>query len=262
MAILTVLASCKKQNIDTSLVNLPVVEAYLIPGQLVTVKLYKQKQLTDTATYGSPITGQQVYISDGSKNVLLTESSSGTYTYNDQSFLVTGKTYTLQFNYLSYAVSAQTVIPSKPTNFALNDTSIYISTSSRTAASPIDTFANLTWSNPGLLNHIIVFKNLTGKNLPLGNFSPTNSSVQINANQTAAYYITENTFHYYAYYKITLYTVNQEYINFLTSNTNSTSSGSTSQTLTNTFTNIVNGYGIFTGMQAADNILYINVHPS
>jgi hypothetical protein len=194
--------------------------------------------------------------------VLLTETSSGTYTYNDLSFLVTGKTYTLQFNYLGNAVSSQTVIPSKPTNFALNDTSIYISTSTRTASSPIDTFANLTWSNPDLSNNIIVFKNLSGKDLALGNYAPTDASVQVNTNQASAYYITENTFHYYAYYKITLYKVNQEYINFLTSNTTSTSSGSTSQSLTNTFTNIVNGYGIFTGMQAADNVLYINVHPS
>src|SRR5476651_1224950 len=98
---LLILVACQKQNTDDTLINQPVVQSYLILGQPVTVKLFKQKQLTDTAVYGAPITGVQVYVSDGSKNVLLTEASSGVYTYSDASFLVSGKTYTLQFKYLT-----------------------------------------------------------------------------------------------------------------------------------------------------------------
>jgi len=42
----------------------------------------------------------------------------------------------------------------------------------------------------------------------------------------------------------------------IASNTNT----ATSQTLTNTYTNIVNGYGIFTAMQPAVQVIYITVY--
>src|SRR5476651_2120860 len=111
LAIVFFASGCNKQNTDTSLINKPVVEAYLIPGHILTVKLYQQKLVTDTNKYGNAISGLQEYISDGNKKVLLTETTSGVYVYTDLTFLTTGKTYTLQFTYLSYAVSAQTVMP-------------------------------------------------------------------------------------------------------------------------------------------------------
>jgi hypothetical protein len=260
LAALILITSCSKQNADTTIINQPVVESYLIPGQLITVKLYQQKQLTDTAKYGQPIKGVQVYISDGSKSVLLAETSAGIYTYNDPAFLVAGKTYSLQFKYLSYTVSAQTVMPTKPTNFSIRDTAIYITKSTTTPNSAVDTLDRLSWSNPDSLNHVIAFVNLTGTLLPVKNRN-ANSSVEINTNRASVYYITQNTFPYYAYYRVVLYRVNSDYINLMNSNAGTSASTSTSQTLTQTYTNIVNGYGIFTAMQEA-NILYIMVYSS
>ncbi|MGZ3753769.1 MAG: DUF4249 family protein [Mucilaginibacter sp.] len=249
---------CDKQSSDTSLINKPVVEAYLIPGQVLTVKLYKQKLVTDTAKYGAAITGLQVYVSDGNKKVLLTETRSGVYIYSDLSFLIAGKTYSLQFTYLSYAVSAQTVMPAQPTNFAMNDTSVYISTNISSPNSTIDTVDRLTWANPAALNHIIVFDNLSGNGLKLTSYRGTPSSFEVNTDNKASYFATNNTFGYYGIYNIILLRVNQEYIDYIKSNTNS----ATSQTLTDTYTNITNGYGIFTAMQAASDTLHLVVHPS
>jgi len=260
LSVLLIVAACTKQSTDSTLISEPVVQSYLIPGQVVTVKLYQQKQLTDTATYGPPITGIQVHISDGSKNVLLTETASGVYTYNDPTFLVVGKTYTLQFNYLTFSVSAQTVMPGVPANFAVTDTAIYIANATTTPNSAIDTLDRFTWSNPDSLNHVIVFKNLTGPDLPISRSffrsNNTNINFEANTNRTSVFLITQNTLPYYARYQVILYRVNTEYINMIASNTNT----ATSQTLTNTYTNIVNGYGIFTAMQPAVQVIYITVY--
>jgi len=247
-AVILSLASCQKENTTNSTsVYVPVVQAYLIPGNLITVKLYQQKSLSDTANYGAPITGRQVYISDGSKNVLLAESPAGTYTYSDQSFLVAGKTYTLNFKYLTYNVSARTVMPAKPLNFATRYGTIDISSTSNSG--PSNSILDvLTWSNPDTLNHILVFLNADEKDFPISSFglSVRPYNFTINTNRSSYYNLTQNVFPYYGPYQIILFSVNQEYIDLLNSNTSS----STSSTLTNISTNIVNGLGIFTAMQA------------
>ena len=95
--VVLMLGACKKDDSDSLSVNLPVVEAYLMPGRTITVKIYQQKSLTDTAKYGKPITGLHLSVSNGSNSLQLSESAKGVYTDSDQSFLKTGKTYQLQF---------------------------------------------------------------------------------------------------------------------------------------------------------------------
>ncbi|MDB5008178.1 MAG: hypothetical protein JWQ84_2462 [Mucilaginibacter sp.] len=234
--------ACKKESVATN-TDLPVVSGYLIPGQLITVKLYQQKSITDTAVYGPPITGLKVYLSDGSSNVQLTESAKGTYTYNVQSFLVAGKTYTLQFNYLTHAVSAKTVMPDKPTNFVTQYSGVSISTTT-TSTTVLD---NLSWDNPNSLNHVLVFDNLDGSSFPLSAIGANRpANFEINTNNASYYTLTESSFPYYGHYKVILLRVNQEYIDLINSNTSS----STSQNLTQTPTNIINGFGVFTAMQS------------
>jgi hypothetical protein len=245
LAAVLVLASCTKESINSS-ANLPVVEAYLMPGNAILVKLYQQKSLSDTAKYGAAITGLKVYVSDGDKKIQLTESPAGTYTYSDQSFLEAGKTYTMQFNYLTYTVSAKTIMPAKPLNFATQYGTIHVSSSS-SPNGVIDTLDRLTWQNPDSLNHVLVFKNSDGRAFPLNNFGGNRPvDFELNTSQSSVYYITPNIFPYYGHYQVILLRVNQEYIDLLKSNT----SNSTSQNLATIPSNIVNGYGIFTAMQA------------
>lgn len=243
MAAILMLASCSKDSVSGS-VNLPVVEAYLVAGNPLTVKLYQQKVLTDTAKYGAAIKGQKVYVSDGSTNVLLTESSAGTYTYSDKTFLVAGKTYSLQFTYQSQSVTATTVMPQKPVGFATQNINIYIAQSSINTT--LDTLNRFTWQNPDSLNHVLVFLNADGPSFPLNSFGMSRAyNFELNTNQLSVYYITQRTFAYYGHYQAILYSVNREFINLFKSNTFNTSS----QSLSNTPTNVVNGFGIFTAMQ-------------
>jgi hypothetical protein len=237
--------SCKKDTANTT-TTLPVVEAYLLPGHPLSVKLYQQKSLTDTAKYGAAITGLQLTIFDGSNTVQLTESAKGTYTYSDTAFLTTGKTYTLTFKYLANTVTAKTIMPARPQGFATQYVSVSVAGVSTPNSVP-DTINRFTWTNPDSLNHILVFKNPDGISFPLNNRgNNTITDFEIDTERKSVYYVTPNIFPFYGHYKVILLRVNQEYIDLLKSNT----SQSTSQNLVNTPTNVVNGFGIFTAMQA------------
>jgi hypothetical protein len=240
--------SCKKA--DLSSISQPVVQAYLYYGRPVTVKLYQQKSLTDTAQYGSPITGQQLYISDGTGKVNLTETAKGVYTYADITFLVAGKTYTLSFQYQGKQVSAQTLMPQQAQHFATQDTAVNYLNGTAPVQQP-DTLNKFTWDNPDSLNHVLVFNNLDGNYFPLAGRGPAFGNVPFNffeydTKRGAVFYVVSNSFPYYGNFQVTLLSVNKEYVDLVTSN----NAGANSQNLVNTPTNVVNGLGIFTAMQA------------
>jgi uncharacterized protein DUF4249 len=241
--------SCKKD--DQSAISLPVVQAYLFAGHPITVRLYQQKSLTDTAKYGAPITGQKLYISDGSNRVSLTETAKGVYTYADSTFLVTGKTYSLSFQYLNKPVSAQTLVPQKALHFATRYGVVNYVNGTAPAQKP-DTLNSFTWDNPDSLNHVIVFNDPDGNIFPLagggrsfGQQSVSNA-FEYDTQRSSVFYVVSNSFPYYGNYQVVLLSVNKEYIDLLKSNT----IGANSQNLFNTPTNVVNGIGIFTALQA------------
>jgi hypothetical protein len=255
LALAVLFLSCQKEDTGSTSINLPVVESYLTPGHPIIVKISQQKSLTDTAQYGNPITGLQVFVSNGTTNAQLAETSAGSYSYTDLNFLVTGKTYTLQFKYQSLTVSAKTIIPAKPVNFVTQYDTVSIGSS---GLSDISTIDRLSWDNPGLLNHVLVFDCLDGSVFPasVNSFNATvNTSFEENTNAASYYNLNQKTFPYLGNYLVTLLSVNQEYINLMTSSTNN----ATSQNLSNVPTNIVNGFGIFTAIQA--DTLKMDVNP-
>ncbi len=244
MLLVALLAACKKTDTSNTIANQPVVISYITPGQPITVKLYEQKDIADTTTYGPIITGQSLTVSDGSKTVKLTETAAGTYTYSDVTFLAAGKTYTLQFTYNGQLVSASTVMPTKPTNYAISHNYLNLP-SSITTSNAKNVAEHITWDNPDSLYHVIVFQSQTAS--PYNIHPRMNSAVNFtfNAKQAAAYDVYYSAFNYTGVYNVILYRVNQEYVNQLTSNANATS-----QQLANPPTNVTNGFGIFTAMQA------------
>jgi hypothetical protein len=247
LAIFGVLAfsSCTKTSADIAITNKPVVVGYLVPGQPISVKIYQQKALSDTTTYGAAITGLALTLSDGTKTVALTESAAGTYTYSDNSILVTGKTYTLKFTYQSTTVSAQTVMPAKPQNYTATNTTINLPTGTSSLFSTDTVATTFRWSNADSLNHIIAFKNddtapyqINSRGNPPVNFT-------VNVNKTAQYQMEFRSFNYIGIYRAILFSVDKEYIDLLNNQ-----SGASSQNLANIPTNVNNGLGIFTAMQA------------
>ncbi|QJD95266.1 hypothetical protein HH214_04935 [Mucilaginibacter robiniae] len=240
---LAVMASCKKESTST-VANEPVVVGYLLPGQPVSIKVYQQKGLTDTATFGALISGLKLTVSDGSKTVQLTETATGTYTYSDLSFLVAGKTYSLQFAYNGANVSASTLMPAKPTGYKASRTSANIPTTNSVSYNS-DIAVTYTWNNPDSLYHVLVFKNDDPSPYNINLRANDLVNFTLNAERNASFNLYYRTLNYIGTYRVILYSVNKEYINALSSNANSSS-----QSLTNPPTNITNGFGIFTAMQS------------
>jgi len=237
-----VLSSCKK-DATTDVAGRPVIISYLLIGHPLKVNVYQQKAFSDTAAYGARISGLSLQISDGSQTVPLSETATGSYTYTDSTFLQTGKTYTLQFTYNNTAVTAATVMPGATDGYTASRKGFAIRVGVTQAAFD-STAIRFTWQNPDSLYHMLVFKSdvyLTYATAS-GNI-PTNFS--INAKQAAYYDVPYRPFKYAGMYSAILYTVNKEYVDILTTNTNTNS-----QQLNNPPGNITNGYGIFTAMQA------------
>ena len=238
-------ASCKKESTEST-AQLPVVEAYLMPGKNVEVRVSLQKALVDTNAYGVAITGLELKISNGSTTQTLTEDKAGHYILDDTSYVKSKGEYRLQFTYNNLPVSASTTVPEKPAAITVDADTVIIPKmvfgTDPTAFIPV----NLSWNNAGSYNHVIVFRyQETWKSLISNRFnSDTTTSVEVNAIKTSTYAISNNTFKYYGRYKVILMRVNEEYIEMLNSGS------TTSHNLTNAPTNLTNGLGIFTALQA------------
>jgi hypothetical protein len=242
LAMLPLLFSACKKTETANVANWPVVIGYITPGQPISVKVYQQKNIADTAIYGPLIGGLKLTVSDGTQSIALTETTTGTYTYSGLTFLTAGKTYTLQFTYNNTTVTASTLMPAKPTHYTSSRTAASIPSSS---SSTIDSIAfRFKWDNPDSLYHVLVFKNYNG--LYYNIRMPANSpNFTINAEKASLYDVRYRTLNYIGTFDVILYSVNKEYIDQLTSNANSTS-----QKLADPPTNMTNGFGVFTATQS------------
>ena len=241
------LLSCQKTNNNVSGVNRPVVEAYLVPGTKTIVKVYYQKYLDDTITYGYPITGLKLNISDGTKNVQLAETTPGNYTWADTTFVQFKKTYSLNFTYQGNIISAKTTVPDRPTGFRASDTLQKVPY--RGAGVPNNSIGfvpvTFNWTSPASWYYMLVYKDISTV-LVSTNANSTRAyhDSEVVLGQTSSYQTQATSFSYIGNYKILLYHINQEYSDAINA------SGGTSLTLTNPSTNVVNGLGIFTSMSA------------
>jgi hypothetical protein len=242
LILMIAVSSCKKDN-SATVADRPVVIGYLLAGHPLTVKVYQQKAFSDTAAYGPLIGGLQLQLSNGEQTVSLTETNAGNYTYADSAFLQSGKTYTLQFTYTNIAVSATTTIPAQTAGYTASRTE-FARLTDATPDEEAATAVRFTWNNPDSAYHVLVFKNdnaytyaSSSGNLP--------SNFTIDVKKAEVYDVTYRQFRYSGLYSAILFTINKEYSDILTTNTNMSS-----QQINNPPGNIQNGYGIFTGMQA------------
>lgn len=236
--------SCKKENAELADYSRPVVQAYLLPGTALQVKVYYQKYLDDTIAHGFPVKGLQLKVSDGVTEVTLTEIADGVYKYADSTFIKDKGTYTLRFNYLEKTITAETTMPDKPVGFTATASTQKVPVFSFGTEQEEFNPVTFKWNNPDGGYYLLLMKNI--------DYYPT----RINARDTRAYTDSETIlgqvstfqtqqmlFNFLGNYKIKLYRINKEYIDALNSGS------STSLNLTNPSTNVQNGLGIFTAMQ-------------
>jgi hypothetical protein len=251
-----VLFSCNRETVEFS--DIPVIEAYLVPGGFFTMKIYRQIPFSSDAVYSKDdINSLTVHVSFDNQSIILTPMGDGVYT--DSSLKVTeGMEYNVSFLFNKEEVRAYTYIPSTPSGYTQSATSITIAKMDSSSGPPMGGTmpdpVRLTWDNPDGSYYLVVVENTEtdpesiydfGDKTPPGNMfreSPvTTSGVQIEAHD----------FQYYGLHRLILYHVLPDYANLYKQNSTS------SQNLTNPSTSIANGYGIFTGLNA--DTLYIEV---
>lgn len=245
--LLTASFSCTKEN-NESPAPLPVVEAYLSPGQSASVTIAQE------ILYGStdsliPITGLMVQITHEGQTYTLTETNAGRY--GSLSMPVTaGGAYRLSFSYNGKEISATTEIPPAPEMVTASATEIVVPQigPGMQVPDPI----RYTWENPDMGYHLMVVKNMETNPSPItfnigGNVIEKPAPIfRVPPLRSDEQQLSLGRFSYYGRHAVLLYRIQPEYAALYENNSNN------STNLVAPPTNIENGLGIFTGVHAAD----------
>jgi hypothetical protein len=236
----------------------PIVEAYLVAGKPITLSVKKEIAYTeDTSNTEQPINGLAIKVTGDNKTYTLTSVGAGVYKSDSTVKLKTGITYQLSFDYNGKAITASTIIPTKPVGFATDLTSIARTKVVITSTSgggggfgdvPVD--VNLSWSNANNDYHFVVVDNLEPTpvlivTLPTtANFSELTRRFRSQPVQGVTTQLRSQQFQYFGKHNLVLLKVNPDYAALYNT------TGTTSQNISTPPTTIENGLGIFTGVNA------------
>ncbi|HOY05826.1 MAG TPA: DUF4249 family protein [Saprospiraceae bacterium] len=249
------LSACEKTALTTASdsVNRPVVEAYLSPGQVPAVKVTHQLAFASTDTLARPVEGLEVFIeTDGAEHPLAYSAVDSVYHADGTWQVEAGKTYRLHFQYNGGVVEAESVVPEKPQAFTASAGSIAIPDFSPGSGGGMPTFPDpieLGWANTDGAYYLVVVENLETDPVAIyednGDTNrPPRPVFRSEPEQTNAYEIGFRNFQYYGTHRVILFKLNAEYASLYDDN------GNSSQNLTSPYSNVTNGLGIFTGLNA------------
>lgn len=267
--LLLITGACTPNTDNTLNPNIqPVVQAYLVPGQPVSVTVTKQTPFeNDTTGQGQPISGLNLTIQNNAKTYPLQSLSNGTYLSKTDLSVKAGQTYQLDFDYNGHHVSGSTAIPTRPVSFSASQTEVY-----RTAITPGSGMGNfggqgnqaqatpirLTWNNPIGDYYFVVVDNIetnpvsiiTSNNSagPVGNAARRFRGEPIQSDFTT---IQAQSFQYFGRHRVVLFHLNPDYAALYKQTSTSTQNISTPPTT------LTNGLGLFTGINT--DTLYVTV---
>lgn len=244
-------AACKKES-ASEFTDTPVIESYLQPGDPLNVQISRQLPFSEGVTYSEDDPGAlDVHVSLNNTDHVLGATGGGHYA--DSSLIVAeGEKYKLSFSYNKKTVSAYTYVPSKPQNYTQSVTEIGIERMSSTSGPPSSGFTmpdpvELSWTNTDGSYYIVVIENIETTLDPIRDFgtgTPPGNRFKKKPTAGSGIEIRANEFQYYGTHRLILYHVLPDYASLYDDNSTS------SQNLTNPSTSIVNGYGIFTGLNS------------
>ncbi len=252
--LLMALAACQKIQLQTADSDVAVVEAYITPGNQLSLKIFRQLMFENGDTTITYINDLEVQVSNGNQWFTLSNQDSGIYV-NPAIQIESGMLCSLAFEYKGETISAETNIPTKPENFSSSAVSIeafgFTGNGPPTMSEPIA----LSWLNPDEDYFLIVVENIEDsptliedinddedRPQPVFRNTPTqNDNQDLNARM----------FSYYGTHQIILFKLNPEYAALYEQ------LSSSSLDITAPPTNIVNGLGIFTGINS--DTLYVEV---
>lgn len=247
--IITIYISCKKEEV-VEFTDSPIIETYLSPGDYLNAKISRQIPFSSDVTYSSDdindLTVQITY-----NNSIHTLVALGDGRYVDSTFIVSeGDNYNLSFQFNSKNVTAYTFVPSKPTNTTQSVTEISIArvdSASGPSFGEMPDPVEIAWDNTDASYYLILVENVETTLDPIRDFGdnapPSNIFRKQPTNGTSDE-IRPMEFQYYGRHRIIIYHVLPDYASLYDQNSTS------SQNLNNPSTSIINGYGIFTGLNS------------
>lgn len=244
-------AGCKKEE-ASEFTDSPVIESYLEPGGVMSVKISRQIPFSADVSFSEDDPDAlNVSVLYNGAMYPLTPAGDGNYV-NSSLIVREGAGYTLLFNYNNKNVSAQTYIPSKPLNYTQSVTQIAIArmdsasgppSSGATMPDPV----TLSWTNTDGSYYIVLIENIETTPDPIRDFGdaePPGNRFRKTPTTASSVEIGPQEFQYYGMHRLLLYHVLPDYASLYSQ------SSTSSQNLTNPSTSIINGYGIFTGLNA------------
>lgn len=255
--VVSIFSNCTKTSDLNIAADRAVIQAYLYANHTIDVLVTKEISLSDSSATAQTLDNLTINMSDGVKSYTLKSQGSGHYF---STFAVdSSKTYAMSFVYNGNTVSASTTIPSKPLGFKSSVSTIAVPVVGVFNPSAPPVFPDpvqLTWSNDTKDFYLVVVQNTDISPTlinPDGNgFERTNRFFRLTPTQAAEQEIRAQQFQYFGNHNIILYHVDANYASLYNGN------GSNSTNLTAPFTNVTNGLGIFTGINADTAKLYVS----
>ncbi len=255
MLLAFLMAGCQEPTIDElSVENIAVIQSFLTPGTPPVVRLSKVIEFTNDTTIvpDSVITGQSVHIIYEDQVFSLDESTTSPGTYYDSTGALTimeEKTYDLDFTYNNQVISSTTEVPSKPQDYEISDTTIYVARvteDSGPGGMPSMDEIEITWDNDNYEYYLIIIKYMEDEYDTINTTRDIDNAEEL-ANftsepmQTNMYMLRSMEFSFFGTYQVILSHITSDYASLYESMSQSSLEG-----LTEPESNIENGKGIFT----------------
>ncbi|GAA4457758.1 hypothetical protein [Rurimicrobium arvi] len=252
------LAACKKSTTTPAYNYDPVIAAYLSPDIPLSLTLSHQSATGSDSFNAPPLDSLNLVVSVGDSSYILRPLGGGVYA-DSVLYLQAGASVGLRFVYNNKVVTASTVIPPRPVDFAQDASALSVEkvTADTQPARPGEEAAiTFTWDNTEGAYYMIVVQNLESSPERIIDTSVTNIDTnrrfRTRPEITDTYELSARSFTYFGYHRVILYRLNADYA-YLYLNTNSNS-----QNLYTPSNGISNGVGIFTGINA--DTLYVQVN--
>lgn len=235
--------ACEKVEMIQKEALLPVVKCYLHPDSLLTLYVNKQQLFDSTEVDSLGIEGLSIYLSTPTQSERLTEVSAGVY----RSFTMVpepGIAYSMQFDYQSKQVSAETSVPAAPLGLTVSHDTIYTVSSTSSGAVPVTTIVTVSWLNPENRYHQVVIENVEENPKNINDSYSTTRVLRFTPTQGTSVIFSDRNFNYFGKHRISLIAYNDEFMEVYND------IGNNSTNLKSPNTNVTNGTGIFTAINS------------
>lgn len=254
-----ILGSCTRPEVS-EFTDSPIIQAYLSPGDPFNVSITRQTPFSSEVVYSDDQIND-LAVNVDFNGVLYSLHPVGEGKYVDSALIVSeNDSYTLSFHFNSKAVTALTYIPTKPEDVTLSKSEIFIDRVDSSSFGPPGSFPDpieISWENPDNSYYLILVENVESTLDPIRDFGDNDPPSIFFRKQPTTLNSEEigfGEFQYYGTHRVVVYHVLPDYAALYDDN------GTSSQNLSNPSSSIVNGYGIFTGLNS--DTLWIEVKES